>query len=48
MDDSAAVLELSAFAFKTHLETVQLLADIGDDGLASGKGMRIILDNTDQ
>jgi len=37
MDNRAAVLALSALAFETRLETVQLLATIGDEGLPAGE-----------
>ncbi|MFW2828584.1 ArsR/SmtB family transcription factor [Sphingomonas sp. ID0503] len=37
MENRAAVLALSALAFETRLETVRLLATVGDGGLPAGE-----------
>ena len=37
MENEAAVAALSALAFETRLQAVQLLATVGDDGLAAGE-----------
>ena len=37
MDNRMAVAALSALAFETRLEAVQLLATVGEDGLAAGE-----------
>lgn len=37
MENKAAVAALAALAFETRLEAVQLLATVGDEGLAAGE-----------
>ena len=37
MDNKAAISALSALAFETRLEAVQLLADVGDEGMSAGE-----------
>lgn len=37
MERKAAVAALAALAFETRLEAVQLLAAVGEDGLAAGE-----------
>ena len=37
MENKAAVAALAALAFQTRLEAVQLLATVGEDGLAAGE-----------
>lgn len=37
MENEAAVAALAALAFETRLQAVQLLATVGDDGLAAGE-----------
>lgn len=40
MDNEKAVAALAALAFETRLETVQLLASVGNDGLPAGEVAR--------
>jgi DNA-binding transcriptional ArsR family regulator len=37
MENKAAVAALAALAFETRLKAVQLLATVGDEGLAAGE-----------